>query len=219
MFINIPHNQIYNYFAESTTLFDQNNTRLYSLDNGKKIKTLNNAFPFPVYDLINWYNKENDEYYIIEIGLDSIVITNLLLEDEVYYKYKINDKHIYHKGVLYESDEGDYLCSISLKTQIIIIELYTLTVIKKLLIPRPNIDLYAPINEFILWNNKYIIINYKNIPLCFIFDLENDKIISKFIISSTSSNSSIFIKKIYHSTYGESLLIGKNKNIIELWSI
>lgn len=211
-----PHNQMNDFIAECTTFLDKNNTRLYLLDNGILIKELNNSEKYPVYDLISWYNKENEEYYIIQIGLMAISITNLLLDDEIYFEFKIHGDNIYHKGFLYENDKNDYLCSMSLSGHIIIIELYSLTIIKKLYISKPNIFSYSDLNNFILWNNKYIILNFQYIPFYYIYDLEEDKFISKITISS---NSKSYIKKIYLPTYGESLLISDNKNIIKLWSI
>ena len=214
-----PHNLMNDFIAECTTLFDKNNSRLYSMDNGKLIKELINWEKYPVYDLISWYNKENNEYYIIQIGLKAIFITNLLLDDEIYFKFKIDANNIYHKGILYENNENDYLFSMSIQEQFIIIELYSLTIIKKIYISLENIvsnNIYPSLNSFILWNNKYLIFNFKYNPFYFIYDLEEDKFISKIIISSNSKPN---IKRIYLPTYGESLLIRDNANIIKLWSV
>ena len=207
------------FIAECTTSFDKNNSRLYSMDNGKLIKELINSEKYPVYDLISWYNKENNEYYIIQIGLKAIVITNLLLDDEIYFKFKIDANNIYHKGILYENNESDYLFSMSIQEQFIIIELYSLTIIKKIYISLENIvsnNIYPSLNSFILWNNKYLIFNFKYNPFYYIYDLEEDKIIFKITISSNSKPN---IKRIYLPTYGESLLIRDNANIIKLWSV
>ena len=211
-----PHNLMNDFIAECTTLFEKNNTRLYSLDNVELIKEFNNSEKYPIYDLISWYNKENNEYYIIQIGLMAIIVCNLLLDDEIYFEFKITDRYIFHKGFLYEKDENDYLVSLSIYGQIIILDLYSLTIVKKLDILRENTDLCGALKNCILWNNKYIILNFQNIPFFYIYDLEEDKFISKIAISL---NCQAYIKRIYLPTFRESLLIRDKRNIIKLWSI
>ena len=212
-----PHNQINNYIIETTTYLNENyNTRLYSFENFKCIKTIKSS-KIPIYYLISWYNKKNNKNYIIELGFTKIIITNLL-EDELYFKYEDGNSPLNHKGFIYENDNKDYLCILNNTCSFfIIIELYSLTINKKIEITKPKFDIYATIENYILWNNTYIIFNYKSyFSYYFIYDLENDKIISKIRSSSTKST---FIKKIKHPIYGESLLIDDNKKSIKLWSI
>ena len=71
------------------------------------------------------------------------------------------------------------------------------------------------------WNNKYIIAidgySWKRKKILKIIDLENNKVISK--IEEEHTNKILFIKKIYHPNYGESLLTGQKNGTIKLWVI
>lgn len=209
-----PHNQINNYMVENTTGFDIYNARLYSLEDGKMIKKIKNPSNTnnPLFYIISWLNKKDDQYYLIRIGFFSIIITNLL-NNKIYYEYKDQDEIIHNIGYVYENDGIDYLYCLNVNGQIIIIDLMSLSLIKKIYIPRINVDSLQEFENFTLWNNKYIIFNYKyHSSSYYIFDLKNDKIISKIMAPV------LYIKKIYHSTYGESLLIGSS-DIIQLWSV
>ena len=176
----------------------------------KKIKNPSNTNN-PLFYIISWLNKKDDQYYLIRIGFFSIIITNLL-NNTIYYEYKDQDETIHNIGYIYENDGIDYLYCLNLNGQIIIIDLMSLSLIKKIYIPRINVDLSTVFENFTLWNNKYIIFNYKNnSPSYYIFDLKNDKIISKI------TSEVFYIKKLYISAYGESLLIG-SRNSIQLCS-
>ena len=208
-----PHNLINNYMVENTTGFDKYNARLYSFDDGKMIKKIKNPSNTqnPLFHIISWLNKIDDEYYLIRIGFYSIFITNLL-SNEIYYEYIDQDETIHNIGYVYENDGIDYLCCLNINGQIIIIDLMSLSLIKKIYIPRINVDILTEFENFTLWNNKYIIFNYKSHSSSYyIFDLKNGKIISNFM------SEVFYIKKIYHSAFGESLLIG-SRNSIQLWS-
>ena len=56
-------------------------TKIYSLTNGKYIKYINNSNNYYTCYLIDWYNKKNNNYYLIELVYRNIVINNLLINE------------------------------------------------------------------------------------------------------------------------------------------
>ena len=82
-----PHNCDDNYIITSTFNtsddIDKSSTNIYSLNNGKFIKYVNNTNNNVIYYLLSWYNKKNNKYYIIQFSDFKIIINNLI-EDELY---------------------------------------------------------------------------------------------------------------------------------------
>ena len=58
-------------------------TKLYSFNDCKFIKYINNTNKNAIYYLLSWYNKKNNKYYIIQFSYKKILINNLL-EGELY---------------------------------------------------------------------------------------------------------------------------------------
>ena len=73
-------------------------TKLYSLNNGKFIKYINNTNNNYIFYLLSWYNKRNNKYYIIQFSSKKIIINNLL-EDELYSKL-INEPEESHFSII-----------------------------------------------------------------------------------------------------------------------
>jgi len=201
-----------NYIITSTgNISDDNNksaTKVYSLDDGKFIKYINNTKDLKVCYLLYWYNNRNYKHYIIHLAYKKIIINNLL-EGELYSELiKPEDKHV--SGLIYNKDNNDYLCSSSENGYINIWDLY-------------NKNLFKVINTYncflmhiIEWNSKYIIVgDYKNKSFI-IIDIEKYEIICD--IQSNHTQELKTIKKLYHPIYGESLLSASRDKKIKLWS-
>ena len=185
-------------------------TKIYSLNNGKFIKYINNSNNNYIYYLLSWHNKKNYNYYIIQFSYQKIIINNLL-KDELYSELKQKQNNGHYSGFLYNKDNNDYLCSSSSNGYVNIWDLYNKKMIK---IINTNKCFLAHI---ILWNNKYIIVaDYDHLSFKLI-DLEENKIIKDF--SGLHTQDVYCIKKIYHPIYGESLLSASNDKTIKLWII
>ena len=209
-----PHNNDENYIITSTynTSYDidKSSTKIYSLNNGKFIKCINNTNNYHIFYLLSWYNKKNNKYYIIQFSKFEIIINNLI-EDELYSELKQEPEYYHYSGFIYEKENNDYLCSSSYNGYINIWDLYNKTIFKVIITNN------CILSHIIKWNNKYIIVaDYENKSFK-IIDLEENKIICD--IKGQHSNNVICIKKIYHPFYGESLLSAADDNTIKLWSI
>ena len=208
-----PNNIEDNYIITSTSLISKINedsaTKIYSLENGKFIKYLDNTSNKRIYYLLSWYNKINNKYYIIQLAYGKIIISNLL-EDEIYSELIYQDEDNFNSGLIFSKEKNDYLCSTSEKGFINIWDLYKKNILKTINIK--NSYLY----HIIQWNNKYITVaDYKNGSLK-IVNLENENISD---INEKNNGALVCIKKIYHPKYGESVLTAGENKTIRLWSV
>ena len=209
-----PHNIDDNYIIisalNSPNNIDKSSPKIYSLNNGKFIKYINNTNNIVIYYLLSWYNKKNNKFYIIQFSNKKIIINNLI-EDELYSELKQQREDGHYTGFIYEKEKNDYLCSSSHRGYINIWDLYNKTIFKVI-----NID-KCVLTYIIEWNNKYIIVaDYDNKSFK-IIDLEENKVICD--IKGKHTKEVVCIKKIYHPIYGESLLSAANDNTIKLWII
>ena len=208
-----PNNIDDNYIITSTFSKSYNNeksaTKIYSLNNGKFIKYINNTSNYHIYYLLSWYNKMNNKYYIIQF-LNCKIIINNLVEDELYSELKQKPEDNHYSGFIYNKDDNDYLCTSSCNGYINIWDLYNKKIFK--IINTNNCKL----SHIIQWNNKYIIVADANNKSFKIIDLEDNKISD---IGGQHKNYVKSIKKINHPLYGESLLSAGDDNIIKLWTI
>ena len=208
-----PENMNDNFIVTSTYCMSKNNeeaaTKVYSFNDCKFIKYINNTSDIHIYYLLSWYNKNNNQYYIIQFSKNKILINNLI-SDELYSEL-INIPEGYHySGVLYYKDNKDYLCSSSTNGYLNIWDLYEKKIYK--IINTNGSNLAHVIN----WNNKYIIavdINKKSFK---IIEIENNSI---YDIKNDNKHKLYCIKKVNHPIYGESLLSVTNDKVIKLWTI
>ena len=150
-----PHNIDDNYIITSTynesNDIDKSSTKIYSLNNGKFIKYINNTNNVVIYYLLSWYNKKNNKYYIIQFSYEKIIINNLI-EDELYSELKQEPETDHFSGFIYNKDNNDYLCSSSDNGYINIWDLYNKNIFKV-------IDTKGcKLAHIIQWNKKYIIV-------------------------------------------------------------
>ena len=208
-----PNNIDDNYIITSTCHISKDNdnsaTKIYSLENGKFIKYLDNTNNKRIYYLLSWHNKTNNKYYIIELTYEKIIINNLL-EKELYSELMNQSEDNFNSGFIYTKDKNDYLCSSSENGIIYIWDLFKKNILKTINIK--NSFLY----HIIQWNNIYIIVaDYKNGSFK-IINLENENVSD---INEKNNGALFCIKKIYHPKYGESLLTAGENKTIRLWSV
>ena len=203
-----------NYIITSTyntsSNIDKSSTKIYSLNNGKFIKYINNSNNYIIYYLLSWYNIKDNKYYIIEFANNKIVINNLL-EDKLYSELIQQPEDDHYSGFIKNKDNKDYLYSSSYNGYINIWDLYNKNIFK--IINTNNCILY----NIIEWNDKYIMVADRDNKSFKIIDMETFKVISD--IKGEHKNKVKSIKKIYHPIYGESLLSSGEDGIIKLWSI
>ena len=212
-----PHinNNYNNYIITST--YNQSNdndkasTKIYSLENGKFIRYINNTNNNIIYYLLLWHNKKNNKYYIIQFSYCKILITNLLEEKEFYSELVQQPEESHFSGFIFTRKNNDYLCSSSKNGYINIWDLYSQKIFKIINVNK------SKLSHIIEWNNKYIIVaNYENKSFK-IIDLDKNKIVSE--IQGLHLKDLYCIKKVYHPIYGESLLSSSGDKCIKLWSL
>ena len=206
-----PHNINDNYIITSTISNsndkDESATKIYSLNNGNFIKYIKDT-NIRVDYLLSWYNKNNNEYYIIQLCEKKIIINNLL-KDELYFEL-INEPEDRHcSGFIYNKDNNDYLCSSSYNGYINIWDLYNKNIFKVINTNGCNL------RHIIQWNNEYIIVADRDNKSFKIINLENEKILN---IGGQHSEGVECVKKIYHPKYGETLISADCYNNVKLWS-
>ena len=174
--------------------------KVFSLENGKRLDNNNSTQPSPNY-LLEWFNKKNNQYYIINLNDTSINITNLLDLKYAYLGYGL-DK--YFSGFIYTEKDKDILCNNKSNGDIQFWDLYEKKIIKIIETGK------GLLTKLIKWNEKYLItVNYlKNFR---IIDIAQKKAISNI------GKGIIDINKIEHPIYGESLIVATNKHGINLF--
>jgi len=203
-----PSNSNDNYIITSTEdTSDKSGTKIYSLNNGKFIKYINNSNNYAIFYLLLWHNIKNNKYYIVQFADKNIIINNLL-EDELYSKFISESESQHHSGLIYHKGKNDYLCSSSINGNINIWDLYNKSMYKNIKIDKD--ELY----HIIKWNEKYIIVADYHSNSYKIINLENENILD---INGQHTKGVISIKKIYHPKYGQSLLSAGSDRTIKLW--
>ena len=212
-----PHsNNNYNNYIITSTYNqsndnDKSSTKIYSLENGKFIRYINNTNNNIIYYLLSWHNKKNNKYYIIQFSYCKILITNLLEEKEFYSELVQQPEESHFSGFIFTRKNNDYLCSSSKNGYINIWDLYSQKIFKIINVNK------SKLSHIIEWNNKYIIVaNYENKSFK-IIDLDKNKIVSE--IQGLHLKDLYCIKKVYHPIYGESLLSSSGDKCIKLWSL
>ena len=184
-----PHNIKDNFIIISNDNIRES-TKIYSFDEGCFLKNIkNNEGRYYMCYLLSWYNKKDDQYYIIQLG-KGIILINYLLDDKIFFKYlnKDNDD-FYISGFIFKDNKDFLYCSKSNGY----VEIFDLN--NKML--SNCIDISCKNNwlqYMIAWNQNFLIIAdaYNN---CFkIVDLRIKKVISIIKLSSGVR----CIKKVYY---------------------
>ena len=186
--------------------FDEIGIKIISIETGKMIRNIiTEYYPY----LVSWYNEKDSQNYIIQLNGEKIIINNLL-KDDIFFESTLESYTEYNNVYIYNNNNIDYLCSLLNNGFIQIWDVNNKKMIK-------HFNTKCPLFNIIEWNNKFIIgceykyIDFNNSEYSLrIIDLEKEKVITK--IKSYIK----CIKKLYHSKYGESLIISDD-NYISLW--
>ena len=202
-------------FLITTTLGRFNNkvdfSKLYLLSNGKFFKNVYATNRNNTTYIIPWYNKNNNELYLIEFCRYYISINNIL-KDEVYHIFKNEgDYNKYYSGFIYVKNGKDYLVSCSYNGQVDVWDLFN----KKLEIylTISNTRLYSISN----WNKNFFIVGDFNKGELIIIELNTFKIVTK--IYNKNIKNMVSLKKIKHPFHDDSLLILTNDGKLYLWTV
>ena len=185
-------------------------TKLYSLDNGKYIKHINNTNNEKIYYLLSWYNNQNNKYYIIQLAFKKIIISDLL-KDELFFELIDKYEYYHYSGFIYNQNNIDYLCSSTSNGNINIWDLFNKKIVKNIYIN--NSTLF----HIIKWNDIYTIVADYNNKSFKVINIHSGEIIKD--INGQHNEAVKCIKKIYHPFFGESLLTSGEDKIIKLWTI
>ena len=212
-----PINQNDDYIVTSSIAhpdYDKSSIKIYSFNTGNFIRNINEGNNKSVYYLLEWQNKKDNNYYIIQFLYDKILIKNLL-KDKLYAQLGKEQVKGFCSGFVFIKDcKEEYLCTSSTSSEvgnIVIWNLYNKTLFKII-----NID-KSDLHTIIQWNNKYFIAaDYKNNSF-HILDIDENKIVDKKEKHYKDYNLKC-VKKILLPKYVEALICGGNHKI-ELWTI
>ena len=188
--------------------YKKSGTKVYSLNYRNLIRCIDESNKIKILYLLSWYNKKDSKYYIIQFGNESIVINNLF-GYEIYSRFIQKPESLHYNGFIYEKNENEYLLSCSTNGYINIWDLYNKNIYKTI-----NSD-NCRLMSIIKWNDKYALASDLDNSII-IIDMEKLEIVHK--IDGEYTKGIKCIKKIYHPTYGESLLSTGRDKIIKLWT-
>ena len=105
---NIEDNYIITSLNNISEDIKKSATKIYSLQNGEFIKCIDNSNKIKILYLLPWYDKKNNQHYIIQFGSESIVI-NSLLKNELYSEFVQKPEGLHYSGFIYRKDDNEYL--------------------------------------------------------------------------------------------------------------
>ena len=198
--------------------------KVYNFDNGEFIKVLPDLSSITCFYLLIWENSENENdndhdnnIYVIACCNNKIIIYNIFSNDNeklVHSVLKDNDNKIidyYSACLLTKKSEKneDYLYSNSNIDKIFV---WNLNMMNLAFV----IDVKFEINNFILYNEKYLLVGDISGSLL-IVDINQNKIISK--MKSKETFGIKCIKKFINHNNKEFLLTYDINDSIELWTV
>ena len=169
-------------------------TKIYNLNNGQELKEISHTKKNMTRFMIPWYNKNDENYYLIELCEELLIIINILYND-IYAKFSEEKFKSYNTGFVHEINYIDFLFVADSCGEIQVYNLLS--------------------KELILWSEKYLIVNDDNNKSIVVIDLKN-----KYVIGSTYNehNDSVrCIKRIKHKKYGECLITAGDDHFIKLF--
>jgi len=185
-------------------------SKIYSMNKNNFVKNIYNTDNNYTRYFIPWERNNYEGFYIIEFCDGEIRITNLF-ENEIYAKLKIeNQNEKYFNGFLFYKNNTEYLCSGGWNGNIYIWNLESLSL--KNIIETESI---CGVGYLIHWSDN-IVVGTNSDRGVIVVDLTCLKVVSYF--NHIHNRRIVCIRKLNHDTYGESLLIGSNDGIIQLWA-
>lgn len=197
-------------------------TNLFSINNQKDRRFINNTNEYNTYYLLYWFNKNEENHYIIELSNTNIFIYNLKndnLENQFYLASSNNSK--INCGFLYNKDNTDYLIVSSSFGLIYIFDLTKQALMHNFPLVK-RADLYKDklyLSYIFPWSKRFFIAcDYENkgFKIIDIGDLKKLKIVS--FIKGKHFGGITFAKKFVHPIYGESFLTSDNDCSINIWT-
>ena len=212
-------------------------TNMYSFDN-KYIKKIESVEGY-LYHLLSWNDEINNNYYLVILSIEYIVIINLL-DGKLYCKlfnytgdfdFNLNANKADH-AYIYKENNNYYLVDLNYHT-ITIWDLYKKCEFKnivtkiKIFNEKLNQDDIYKLKRLVKWNNNYIIVlnkhcSYSNgkkeYSFIQIIDLKNGKAISKIGNEKDEKKFIRFMKTLIHPIYGESLILVDNFIGVQFWT-
>ena len=187
-------------------------TLIYNIKNGQQLKEISHTKKNMTRFMIPWYNKNDDNYYLIELCEELLIVINILYNN-IYAKLDEEKFKSFNTGFVHELNDIDFLFVADSCGQIQVFNLFSKEICFKIDVRKnkSNIRLYG----LILWNYNYLIVNDDNNKSIIVIDLKN-----KYIIGSTYNehNDSVrCIKRIRHKKYGECLITGGDDHFIKLF--
>ena len=187
-------------------------TLIYNIKNGQELKEISHTKKNMTRFMIPWYNKNDDNYYLIELCEELLIVINILYNN-IYAKLDEEKFKSFNTGFVHELNDIDFLFVADSCGQIQVFNLFSKEICFKIDVRKnkSNIRLYG----LILWNYNYLIVNDDNNKSIIVIDLKN-----KYIIGSTYNehNDSVrCIKRIRHKKYGECLITGGDDHFIKLF--
>ena len=187
-------------------------TLIYNIKNGQELKEISHTKKNMTRFMIPWYNKNDDNYYLIELCEELLIVINILYNN-IYAKLDEEKFKSFNAGFVHELNDIDFLFVADSCGQIQVFNLFSKEICFKIDVRKnkSNIRLYG----LILWNYNYLIVNDDNNKSIIVIDLKN-----KYIIGSTYNehNDSVrCIKRIRHKKYGECLITGGDDHFIKLF--
>jgi hypothetical protein len=191
---------------------EEQGTKIYNIYNGQFLKDVSNTKKNKVRFIIPWFNEANEQYYLIELCEDLLVVVSLL-QNEVYAKLSEERYKSYSSGFVHKEDEIDYLYVATNCSEINIWNLISKELVKmiKVSVKYDNIRLYG----LLFWNENYLVVTDDTNNAIKTIDLKQDKVISS--TNYKHKESVRCIKRIKHKIYGECLLTGGDDYSIKLW--
>ena len=203
--VKIKDNEYNDFIITSSDDENDDFSKIYSFNNGSFVRNISNTNKNNSYYLLPWVY--NNNYYIIDLCLNKIFISNLLT-DEKYGELVSAPESSHFGGFVYNSN---YLCCSSENGQIRIWDLVKKNLVKKI---EMKGSCYF---EIIPWNEQYVIAaNYKNNSFD-IFDIEKGELFKQ--ITTSHSAGVRAVKKIFLPNYGECLFTSGHDNVIKMWSL
>ena len=216
---NQKNNKDNNYIITSNNCNSEkeflNYSKIYSLSNGKFIKNLTNTNSKKTYYILPWHEKKNNILYEIECCYERIVIINIE-ENKLYHEFlSEGDTETFTCGLVFNKNNIDYLCTLSLHGMLKFWDLEN----KRFIVKIKTGGLNSRV--MIQWSEKYIILSDKksddNNKTFKILDIDSFKIISN--IGGKHASPITCIKKINHSKYGNIIVTGETGKSLIVWSL
>ena len=199
----------------ASSISEKNKTLVIDMNNKENFIEINESENIPVYCLLYWFNEnaenENDKHTIIQCGKNRILITQFP-SNNTYFSIFQNPIKYYSGSIIYKKNEKDYLAISSCSGTILILDLLEKNIVK-------NFDITGVhLFSFIKWNENYLMVIDTRNKKIIIMDMSNNyKIVSKNYLPELGIG--VYMKKLRHPKYGESILISGKDWTIKLFAL